>query len=305
MELAHRQVGVERRHRGADAVDHGGRRDAGGAHRDLVQEPGFLGHGLVELMARRRDPIGIDRLDVGDDADDLSPFEGLATRLGDAPAESALAREEIAGHRLVDDEDLRRSQGVARVEGAPAQQAGADGLEVVGTDAVDEGDGLMAGLGGLATGHHVLAGLGQTEEGHRVGDAGRDDAGQRFETLQRTALEVRDLPGRPGRCVAGRTMVPVTRWSDSQPERRLFNSWSPRTKRAAPASRTMARANWPTMRTLAEASMAAIAGGAARAALERAVQIEPEGEERGGDAEGEGREESRRRTPSRARASRT
>ena len=43
-------------------------------------------------------------------------------------------------------------------------------------------------------------------------------------------------------------MVPVTRWSDSQPARRLFNSWTPRTKRAAPASRTMARANWPTMR---------------------------------------------------------
>ena len=44
-------------------------------------------------------------------------------------------------------------------------------------------------------------------------------------------------------------MVPVTSWSDCHPYRRLFDSWSPRTNRAAPASRTMARANWPTMRT--------------------------------------------------------
>ena len=38
--------------------------------------------------------------------------------------------------------------------------------------------------------------------------------------------------------------------------------------------------------------MAAISGGAARAALESAVQIEPEGEQRGGNAEGEGRQET-------------
>ena len=55
------------------------------------------------------------------------------------------------------------------------------------------GGGLMAGFGSVATGDQVLAGLGQTEEGHRVGDAGGDDAGQRFETFQGEALEVRDL----------------------------------------------------------------------------------------------------------------
>src|SRR2546425_1244259 len=43
---------------------------------------------------------------------------------------------------------------------------------------------------------------------------------------------------------------------------------------------------------VAEASMAAISGSAARTALESAVQIEPEGEQRGGNAEGEGRQET-------------
>jgi len=43
---------------------------------------------------------------------------------------------------------------------------------------------------------------------------------------------------------------------------------------------------------LAEALMAAISGHAARAALESAVQIEPEGEKGGGNAKGEGREQT-------------
>ena len=98
----------------------------------------------------------------------------------------------------------------------PLEQAGADGLEIVGADAVDDGGGLMAGLGSLATGDEVLAGLGQTEEGHRVGDAGGGDAGQRFETFQGEALEVRDLLA--ARVGGGREeQVPVTRWSDCQP----------------------------------------------------------------------------------------
>jgi hypothetical protein len=49
---------------------------------------------------------------------------------------------------------------------------------------------------------------------------------------------------------------------------------------------------------LAEALMAAISGGAAPSALESAVEIEPEGEVRGGDAEGEGREEAKDAQPS-------
>jgi hypothetical protein len=51
----------------------------------------------------------------------------------------------------------------------------------------------MAGFWSLATCDEVLAGLGQTEERHRVADAGRCDAGQRFETFQREALDVRDF----------------------------------------------------------------------------------------------------------------
>ena len=86
------------------------------------------------------------------------------------------------------------------VEGASAEHAGADGFEVVWADAVDDGDGLVAGLWRLATRDQVLAGLAEAEEGHRVRDAGGYDAGQRFETLQGEALEVRDrLAARVGR----------------------------------------------------------------------------------------------------------
>ena len=48
---------------------------------------------------------------------------------------------------------------------------------------------------------------------------------------------------------------------------------------------------------LAEAPVAAISGGAARAALQRGVQVEAQGEERGGHAEGECREEARGERP--------
>ena len=112
---------------------------------------------MVELIGHR-DPIGEDRFDVADDADDLSPFGRLATGLGDAPAERALAPEESAGHGLVDDEDLRGSLRIGIVEGASAPEAGADGLEVMGTDAVDDGGGLMAGLRSLGTRDQVPLG---------------------------------------------------------------------------------------------------------------------------------------------------
>ncbi len=117
-------------------------------------------------------------------ADDLSPFDGFATGPGDALTERTLAAKEATGHRLVDDEDLWGSEGVAVVEGASFEYAGADGFEIVGTDAVDGGDGLMAGLRRLATCNEILAGLGQTEEGHRVGDAGGCDTESRSSPRQ-------------------------------------------------------------------------------------------------------------------------
>ena len=84
-------------------------------------------------------------------------------------------------------------EGVAFAKRASADHAGADGFEIVGAHAVDDGGGLVAGLRSVATGDQVLAGLGQSEEGHRVGDAGGCDTGQRFETLQGEVLEVRDF----------------------------------------------------------------------------------------------------------------
>src|SRR5207245_9685159 len=112
LEFAHRKVLVERHHGGADTVDEGGRRDPGGAHGDLVEGPGFLGHGLVELVIHR-DPIGVDRLDVADDSDDLSTFGRFATGLGCAPTERTFASKETTCHGLVDDEDAGGSEGIA------------------------------------------------------------------------------------------------------------------------------------------------------------------------------------------------
>ena len=215
----------------------------------------------------------------------------LATGLGDAPAERALATKEATGHGLVDDEDLRGSEGVACVEGASVEHAGADGFEIVGTDAVDDGDGLMAGLGSLAAGDEVLAGLGQTEEGHRVGEAGGCDAGQRFETFQGEALEVRDLlaarvgggreeHGAGDEVVGLPTVAAVVQLVEAAREE------------GGAREQDHGEGELADDEDVAEALMAAISGGAARSALERPVQIEPEGEERGGDAEGEGREET-------------
>src|SRR5882762_7719927 len=130
LEFAHGQILVERHHGGADTVDETGRRDTGGAHGDFGEVPGFLGDRLVELVGSHRDRIGIDRFDVADDSDDLSPFDGLATGLGDAPAERIFAREETTGHGLIDDEDFRGRERVAGVEGAPIEQAGADSFEI-------------------------------------------------------------------------------------------------------------------------------------------------------------------------------
>jgi hypothetical protein len=83
LELANRQVRVERRHRGPDAVAERGRGAAGGAHGDLASLSGFLGHGLVDLVGDRDAIERVDRLDVLDDADDLSPFDGLPTGPGE------------------------------------------------------------------------------------------------------------------------------------------------------------------------------------------------------------------------------
>ena len=142
----------------------------------------------------------------------------------------------------------------------------------------------------LLTGDDVLARLGQTEEGHRIRDAGGGDAGQRFETLESEALEVRDLlvarigGGREehgaGDEVGGFPAVAaVVQLVESAHE-------EGGTREQDHGERELADDE-----ELAEASMAPISGRAARAALQRGVRIEPEGEERGGDAEGEGREE--------------
>src|SRR3989475_676094 len=96
---------------GADAVDDRGGRNNGCTPGDLAGFSGFLGHGLVELVGHG-DPIGVDRLDVADDADDLSPFDALATGPGDAPADRTLATEETPRHRLVDDVHPWRVGGV-------------------------------------------------------------------------------------------------------------------------------------------------------------------------------------------------
>ena len=139
--------------------------------------------------------------------------------------------------------------GVAVVERASGEQAGADGVEIVRADAVDDGGRLVAGLRTVAALDQVLAGVGQLKNGvneERLAEATPGSASRRSNA---TAVERRDLSGVAHRWRRAAGPVPVTRWSDSQPARRLFSSSSPRTNRPAPASRTMARANWPTMRT--------------------------------------------------------
>src|SRR5438093_7139571 len=130
LEFAHRQVLVERHHGGANTIHEDGRRDSSSAHGDFVEGPGFLAHRLVELVGRHRAPIGVDRLDVTDAAADLSPLDGFATGLGNAPTERTLAGKETTGHGLVDDEDFRGGEGVVCGDGACGGRTGGDGCEV-------------------------------------------------------------------------------------------------------------------------------------------------------------------------------
>jgi len=69
--------------------------NARGAHRQLVGARGSWAIGLVELVGDRAG-VGIDRLNVGDDSDDLTPFRGLAAGLCEAVADGALFAEHTA-----------------------------------------------------------------------------------------------------------------------------------------------------------------------------------------------------------------
>ena len=111
----HRQIRVEFRQRDARAVGERVRRDARGADGDFVDASGLLGQWLIELVADG-DFFRDDRLDVADDADDLCPFDGFRTGIGNPGAERLVAAEEAARHRLTDDEDLRRIERVAFIE---------------------------------------------------------------------------------------------------------------------------------------------------------------------------------------------
>ncbi len=154
----------------------------------------------------------------------------------------------------------------------------------------------MPGLRSHATGDDVLARLGQTEEGHRVGHARGRHTGQGLETLQGEALEVRDLlAARVGRgrelrgagdhVVGLPAVLPVVRLVDAPHEE------------GGAREQDHGEGELADDEAVAEALMAAISGGAAPSALERPVQIEPQGEEGGSDAEDEDGKETGTQRP--------
>ena len=175
--MTHGKVRIEARYRCANVADEGGGRDAGGAHGDLIARAGLLGHGPVELIGYRT-LVGENGFHIGRDADDFAPFVGTPARLVEATADGILITKQARGHGLVDDENLRKGQGVALVEGASGEHTCADGFEITGTHAIHDRGGFTAAFGKFAAFDDVFARVIPSKERREGGDAGGCDPGQ-------------------------------------------------------------------------------------------------------------------------------
>ena len=121
--------------------------------------------------------------DVGDDADDAGV--GSAYR-GDA-VDGVFVRPEVAGDGFVDDDDGLFGVVVFPGHVAALDQAHADGVEIAGSDDVDEGAGELAGLIVLALGGDAPGAVAGHREG--VGDGGGLDAGDLLDAVEDLAVE--------------------------------------------------------------------------------------------------------------------
>jgi hypothetical protein len=160
----------------------------------------------------------------------------------------------------------------------------------VRTDAVDGGDGFVAGRRNLATFDHEFAGLGQTEERHRVRHAGGCDTGKSLEMFQRETLERRDffaarVGGGREEHGGGDKMVGFPAAAA------VVQFVEPADKEPGACEQDHREGELTDDEAVPEASMAAIAHYAARAVLEGLDRVEPEGEERGDEGEGQGRDD--------------
>jgi hypothetical protein len=124
---------------------------------------------------------------VGDDADDASVS---SADNGDA-VDGVFVGPEIAGDGLVDDDDGLFGVVVFPGYVAAFDQAHADGVEVAGSDDVNEGSGEFVGFIVLALGGDAPGAIAGHGEG--VGDGGGLDAGDLLDAVEDLAVEGGDF----------------------------------------------------------------------------------------------------------------
>ena len=131
--------------------------------------------------------LGAGLADVGDDADDASVGSAYD---GDA-VDGVFVGPEVAGDGLVDDDDGLFGVVVFPGHVAALNQPHADGVEIAGSDDVDEGSGEFAGLVVLALGGDAPGAVAGHGEG--VGDGSGLDAGDLLDAVEDLAVEGSDF----------------------------------------------------------------------------------------------------------------
>jgi len=233
--------------------------------------------------------FGDRRFHVPHDADDLAPAGTGAVRFGEAPPEGIFTAEQSPGRGFADQKNLRRCGGVVLVEGAAGEHAGAEGIEIAGTHAVDDRGGFVAQRGTLAAFNDEFPGVRPVEEGGERREADRRNAGQGRKMFQGEALEGGDLlrvrvvagwqqEGAGDQVVgspAGAAIVQIIEAADENAGAREQDHRDGKLADDEEMAETLVS---PAARR-------------APTALQRLVQVEAQGEQRRGDTESQGGDE--------------